>query len=301
MVKPTAEQIHRQLDRIVTSDGFANADRMSGFLRYVVERTLAGEADHVKEYAIGVEVFGRDESFDPRLDSIVRVEARRLRTKVDEYYAGPGSADDVVIQLRRGSYVPGFELRQTTAASASEPASPSPVMAAPVQRRRFWRLGLGLALAGLVIASLAARRGGLWATADTPAPEISIAVLPFAEYSSDPQDKLLAERLTDGVTARLARVGTIGVVSHTSVLKYTETPRKSAREIGKALDADVVLEASLNRSGDRIDVSVRLVNPATERKIWVQDFTGTTQNPEDLERQIATAVVPVALARALGR
>ena len=64
------EEIRLQLDRLVTSGGFANADRMSGFLRYIVERAVAGESDQVKEYVIGVAVFARDEQYDPRLDSI---------------------------------------------------------------------------------------------------------------------------------------------------------------------------------------------------------------------------------------
>src|SRR5262245_27366814 len=84
---------------------------MTRFLKYVVEQALAGASDQVKEYVIGVEVFQRDQQYDPRLDSIVRVEAKRLRTKLDEYYAGPGSNDAVIIRIPRGSYVPLFEQR----------------------------------------------------------------------------------------------------------------------------------------------------------------------------------------------
>ena len=75
---PSADEIRLQLDRVLASGVFANADRMSGFLRYVVDRALAGEGDQVKEYVVGVAVFERTEAYDPRLDSIVRVEARRL-------------------------------------------------------------------------------------------------------------------------------------------------------------------------------------------------------------------------------
>ena len=119
-VEPSADEIRLQLDRLLASDGFANADRMSGFLRYIVERALAGESDQLKEYVIGVAVFGRDEQYDPRLDSIVRVEARRLRTKLDEYYAGSGRHDPIVIGMRRGAYVPDFAKRATP---LSEPAA----------------------------------------------------------------------------------------------------------------------------------------------------------------------------------
>ena len=91
-VPASPDEIRLQLDRMLTSATFSSADRMSGFLRYIVERTLAGEGDQIKEYVIGVAVFGRGEEYDPRLDSIVRVEARRLRTKLDEYYAADGRA-----------------------------------------------------------------------------------------------------------------------------------------------------------------------------------------------------------------
>ena len=72
--------VRAELDRILASKGFATAGRLSKLLRYVVDKTLAGETDQLKEYSVGIEVFERDEKYDPRLDSIVRVEAGRLRT-----------------------------------------------------------------------------------------------------------------------------------------------------------------------------------------------------------------------------
>ena len=101
--------IRQQLDRVLESPGLAGSLRLKRFLRYVVEQQLAGEGAKLKEYAIGVEVFDRKEPYDPRLDSIVRVEAGRLRSKLDEYYASDGAADQLRISLPRGSYVPVFE------------------------------------------------------------------------------------------------------------------------------------------------------------------------------------------------
>jgi TolB-like protein len=292
-VQPTADDVRRQLDRILASEGFTNADRMTAFLRYVVERSLAGEGDQVKEYVIGIEVFGRDAEYDPRMDSIVRVEARRLRTKLDEYYAGAGSQDTVRIQMRRGSYVPAFEERPPEA-QESETAPQAPASSSN-RRRTGWQLGLALALVALVFVTFAAMRGGLWATVGWPTPAISIAVLPFAEYSTDPEEKLLAARLTDGVTGEIARIGTLGVVSHTSALQFGSGARGPSKEIARALRADVLMEGSVSRAGNRVDVNVRLVNGTTDRKIWVKDFTGDAGNPRELERRIAMAVVPVAL------
>src|SRR5438105_2874988 len=103
------DDIRRQLERILASDGFARAERMSRFLRFVVEQTLRGRGDQLKEYLIGVEVFDRRESFDPRIDPVVRGEARRLRLKLKEYYDSEGQNDPVRVVLPKGSYVPRFE------------------------------------------------------------------------------------------------------------------------------------------------------------------------------------------------
>jgi TolB-like protein len=292
-VEPSTEDVRRQLDRILASDGFANADRMARFLRYVVERSLAGEGDQVKEYVIGVDVFGRDADYDPRLDSIVRVEARRLRAKVDEYYAGPGTADPVRIQMRRGSYVPVFVTRHVD----TDAAVPLPTStAARPSRGRGWQVRVGLAIAALLLVTLAARRSGMWATMTHPAPAVSIAVLPFTEYSTDPEGRLLAARLTDGVTSELARIGTLGVASHTSALQFADSPRKPLKEIAQTLNVDVIMEGSVRKNGNRIDVGIRLIDAATDRKVWVRDFVGDAGDPPDLERRIATTAAPAALA-----
>ena len=83
-MSPSAEEVRRQLDRLLASPGFVNAGRMSRFLKFVVEKTLAGEGERLKEYVIGVEVFDRGTDYDPRVDAIVRVEAARLRAKLVE-------------------------------------------------------------------------------------------------------------------------------------------------------------------------------------------------------------------------
>src|SRR4030095_5174256 len=83
---------------------------MVRFLRFTVEQTIQGQANSVKESVLGMEVFDRPSSFDPRTDTIVRVEARRLRSKLKEYYEGEGRGDSVLIDFPKGSYVPAFVL-----------------------------------------------------------------------------------------------------------------------------------------------------------------------------------------------
>jgi serine/threonine-protein kinase len=104
--------IRAQVARITASEVFRRADRQCRFLRYVVDHSLAGTTDRLKGFTIGLDVFDRDSSFDPNLDSIVRVEAGRLRTKLRDYYQDPGRQDPILIDLPRGSYAPAISRRE---------------------------------------------------------------------------------------------------------------------------------------------------------------------------------------------
>jgi len=98
--------IRRQLEKITAHGLFARSDRMARFLRLAVDRALAGKEGELKEYLIGVEVFDRPHTYDPRVDPIVRVEARRLRSKLKTYYETDGRNDPIVIHFATGSYAP---------------------------------------------------------------------------------------------------------------------------------------------------------------------------------------------------
>jgi len=114
--------IEDQLQRILASKAFTPSARMSRFLRFAVELTLRGEAEQLKEYVLGVEVFDRSPSYDPRVDPIVRVEARRLRSKLTSYYDGEGRGDELIIDFPKGTYAPVF--RQRSATHAAAPVQP---------------------------------------------------------------------------------------------------------------------------------------------------------------------------------
>jgi Tol biopolymer transport system component len=100
-----------QLERMLGSTTFRGAERSSSLLRFVVEQTVQGHAERLKDYTLGAEVLKRGELFDPRTDPIARVEASRLRSRLDLYYATEGAADPVLISLPKGGYVPQFEAR----------------------------------------------------------------------------------------------------------------------------------------------------------------------------------------------
>jgi TolB-like protein len=105
---PSVDEVRGTLGRMLASDVFRGSPQLAAFLRYVVEGTLRGEADRIKGYTIAIEALGRDDTFDPQTDPIVRVEAARLRRAISRYYAGPGAEEAVQIELPLGSYVPVF-------------------------------------------------------------------------------------------------------------------------------------------------------------------------------------------------
>jgi hypothetical protein len=102
-----AEAVHAQVERLVQSKTFETSEVHRRLLQYLAERTIAGEAGRLKEYTIGLEAFGKPPSYDPKLDSIVRLQVGRLRQKLSTYYVTEAAGDPVVISLPKG----GFKLQ----------------------------------------------------------------------------------------------------------------------------------------------------------------------------------------------
>jgi hypothetical protein len=147
----TVPAVRQALAKILASAGFAGSDRLSQFLRFIVEETLAGRGEGIKDYVIGVEVYRKAPSYDPRTDSSVRGEASRLRVKLNRYYETVGANDDVIISVPKGTYVPIFTSRDL-APAGSEPA-PEPVRRprSPTPRRVAFAIGLPVAALGCAI------------------------------------------------------------------------------------------------------------------------------------------------------
>ena len=133
---PKPEEIHRQLQAILTSPVFHGSKRCQQFLEYVCEKSLAREAGALKERTIAIEVFGRQPESDLAEDTIVRVGAREVRKRLAQYYVTPdGAASEIRIELPSGSYAPEF--RYNTASPVEAPPAPAPVKLAPVPARRI--------------------------------------------------------------------------------------------------------------------------------------------------------------------
>ena len=284
MVTPSPDAVRLELDRVLTSSTFTSSKRLSRFLRFVVERALAGDTERLKEYVIGVEVFDRDAAYDPRVDSIVRVEAGRLRAKLREYYESAGAENPVVIGMQRGSYAPTLLGRPLPV--PTQPLAP----ARPGNARRTAWWSLGVAAVALVVLFSAP---GVWHAERTSTPLAQpgarLAVLPFSTYSTAPADLTLAARLTDGVTAELVRLGQLNIVSSASARAHGSQDR-SSRDVSRELGAELLLRARVTTDAEHIDVEALLVDGASDRKIWVSGFAGTVAEPNELEQRIAAAI-----------
>ncbi len=130
---PTRGEIEAALERILASKAFASAPRQQALLRHIVTETIESRGDRLKEFSIAVDVFGRSSTFDPRLDSIVRVQASRLRTQLSDYFAGEGAAETVRIEVPAGGYVAAFTRPPPAAPAASPAPAPAKTATRPVE------------------------------------------------------------------------------------------------------------------------------------------------------------------------
>src|ERR1043166_4897504 len=126
---PPADAVRAQLTRILASQIFSRSDRLTAFLTYIVEQTLAGHGAALKEQVLAMEVYGKGADFGGAVDPIVRVDARRLRDKLREYYAF-APHDRLIISVPKGSYAPIFQMDDAIAAPAAD--------APRVTRPRAW-------------------------------------------------------------------------------------------------------------------------------------------------------------------
>jgi hypothetical protein len=138
------EDVRAQLERILADPHFLNSKRCPGFLRYVVNQTLDGNADQLKERTLGMQVFGREPDYDTGLDNVVRSTAGEIRRRLAQYYQKPAHSSEMRIDLPAGSYVPHFEAPQNQAARTP----------AATARRRNRHLVWASALAILCVAAL---------------------------------------------------------------------------------------------------------------------------------------------------
>ena len=273
-IGPEASAIRQQVERILASPGFAKNERLSEFLRFVVEQQLTGRSHELKETVIALEVLGRRADYNPKQDAIVRIEAGRLRARLDDYYTGEGRTDPLIIEVPKGGYVPVF--RKVKEISESEPRTGF--------RTRLW--GLTAAIACIVI-SVA---GLIWWWAERKNAPISIAVLPLDNLNHDPAADYLADGLTDELIRNLSAYDGLAPRSRTSSFALKGKPR-NIRKAGRELGADYIVEGSVIRSGEHLRINAQLVRSRDDALLWSGKFDREASDALAIQDDISRAIV----------
>jgi TolB-like protein len=271
-VESESQAARRQLERVLASPGFARNERLSRFLRFVVERHLEGRDQELKESLIAIEVFGRHPGFDSKQDPIVRTEASRLRSRLSEYYSGEGKGDSLAIELPKGGYVPVLVGQASRPVSTGREAGPTL-----------------LAVTILVLVALAVV--GWWRFHQN-AP-IPIAVLPLNNLSEDPAHDYFADGLTGEIIRNLSLIEGLAVRSQTSSFVFKGKPQ-NARDAGKQLAADYILEGSVQRAGQQLRITVQLIRVSDDFPLWSgrydREFTDIFAIQDEISRGIVNSL-----------
>ncbi|MGI9336523.1 MAG: AAA family ATPase [Gammaproteobacteria bacterium] len=265
--------VRAQLERVLASPGFARSPRMAALLRYVVERTLKGEAAYLKEYSIALDVFEREVDFDPQTNPVVRVQASKLRRLLSLYFLEEGRNDPLEIELPRGAYVPAWHVR-SEASAASEPSPQT--------------------LAGEEVDANAA-----------PAPETTnvhpetaeptVAVLPFTVLGmqdSSAEHDSFAEGLVEEVVTGLS--GTHGLhVAARQLARHAARQQTDVRELGRELGVGFVLEGSLRAAGSTTRIVASLIEARRGVRLWSDRFDAQFAGASllDLQDELGREVV----------
>lgn len=226
------QNIYTQLDKILASATFVNKLRLKRFLSYVVIETLKGNALLIKGYTLGLEVFDKDETFDPATDAIVRVEAGRLRRLLEHYYLGEGKNDPIIINLPKGKYEITFDNNENPSNISSDT---------------------------------------IFNAAASPPTGPAIAVMPFEFIGSEKNLGIFADGITEEIINQLSLSPSLFVISRkiTSLFKGKSI---DIRELSRELETHYILEGSIRQAGNNVRVSASLISGINGAIIWTEKY-----------------------------
>ena len=256
MQKLTREDIRDQVNRVLSSAQLSNSNILSGLLHFIVNETLAGRSNELKEYNIGIQALKREANFNPQLDSIVRIHAGRLRRALNEYYHEEGVKDPITIQVPKGSYVPTFELRSVTVPVTLADKNGSEAEVATYTNKEIPQKRTRV-LPKLYFSCNDKR---------------SIAVLPFKKIGSGDALKYFSQGIGEYLNTELTLFENLKVLSYYSS-RHIPRPMFDVRSIGAALEADYLITGSVQGFGNSVvRVYVRLNRIETGDQLWAHTY-----------------------------
>lgn len=248
------EAVREELARILQSPIFAQSERLARFLRFTVEHAISGKSEGLKEYVIGTEVYDRKPPYHPSQDSIVRTEARRLRTKLKEYYESEGKDDPVFIYFRPGNYVPVFRSKDIEASYQVDSGSSNDALFVD---------GSG----------------------------VSIAVIPLLDATGSSLSAAYARGVTDELIHELMHCEGCRIVAASAIGQWG-APSADIPALAKKIGVQIVFEGTVREENNCIRVTVRIVN-ADGFQIWSQRFDADAGSSSlfTVQEQFASALV----------
>lgn len=244
--------IREQMELIRRSPAFSGSERLIALLNYVVEETLGGRAADLKEAVIGNAVYQREPPYDPRIDSTVRVEARRLRKKLEEHSRLYGQSDSMSIMIPTGTYVPVFVMK-------SPARDASPLDQGP--DREIFRNGPGAV----------------------------IAILPLRSVSGDAAAQEFADVVTDELIFAFGAEPGMNIVSRATTFTYKDK-HPSIPDLAAELGVDAVVQGTVREHADIIRVTLE-VSDKRGLVVTSDRFEGSVDQRADLPERVATTFV----------
>ena len=313
MDDPGNDEIRAQLKRILKSDMFIRSRKLTGFLTYLVEETLAGRADRLKGYSIGIEVFGKDPSFNPDRDTLVRVQASRLRRLLTRYYQDIAPDDPIVLRIPKGNYTPQFIRNEPVSGGKDEKETGNgPDALTPrkkISRRSILAGGViatGIALAvgflvGNPLPGALNLSGWLSGTGETSSLAAArrlptgpkIAVLPLEVLSRDDDWTYFSKGLSAQIIVDLTRFKDLFVLGPETTLSD-----KVSEDWASRLGADYTVSGVIAHDADDLRVSIQVIEMAQKRIVWSQSFRRKLTGRRFLALQ---SDIAAAVARAVGQ
>lgn len=291
------DEIRAALEKICASPGFANADRICRFLRYAVDASLDHENDKLKETLIGIEVFGRKPTYDPRIDAVVRTEAVKLRARLKSYYETEGLEDPVVIEMPKGAYVPAFRRREEPVEAPLPSAGTADSSGVIDSKRGLIKTGAAALLVVLILGGsvwFATHKGGRTGELS------SIAVLPFEDLSPQHDQEYFCDGMTEEIIDALTRVGGFRVVARTSSFSF-KGKQQDIREIGRKLNVGAVLEGSVRKYGNKLRVTAQLNSVDDGYHLWSETYERELKDVFSLQDEISQSIVDTLQVKLVGK
>lgn len=226
------DEIKDQVSRVLASPMFKKSKILSDFLNYIVHETLKGNHQQLKEYIIAVNVLKKKSDFNPQLDAIVRIHARRLRQFLIEYYENDGENDAIFISMPKGRYIPNFEinnskqpLKETIQKPVVEKIESKPV----------------------------------------------IAVLPFKSFQKNKKTEVMCSMLSHDLSLEISKFPEFGVISNYST-EYALESISDVNNIISNLGVDYLITGSCFLEGEKAKISIELNDCLNKKVLWANSY-----------------------------